>query len=231
LTLCFRDGRAAILAATLALLPVTVVAGDDGDWQQWSEAFWSQNLGSGFDAAMRFESRWEEDASRWAYYEVEPMVNWRYSPRWDFSLGYERDERLVPLEEIAHVPNIAATVKIPRQPWQFPPVLDWRLSNRMRMEFIVPEDPQMDWQPLYRNRTDWEAKWRWGSKEIVPFAFEEWFLNFDRGEITQNRFGVGIGVPIVPHAMARLYWMRLDEKRGDRWEWHPVVGVQLQFQF
>jgi hypothetical protein len=219
------------LTIVLSLLAPSPVLAGDGDWQQWSEASWIQTLGSGFDVGMRWEGRWEEDVSRFAYYEVEPMLVWRYSPRWDFGIGYERDERIAPAEEIDHVPNISATLRIPRQPFRIIPTLDWRASNRSRMDFMVPEEDDMDWRPVYRNRTDLEARWKWGSKELVPFLFEEWFVDVDHGGFSQNRFGVGIGVPIVPHWMARAYWMRLDEKIQGAWEWHPVVGVQIEAQF
>ncbi|MBI4028322.1 MAG: DUF2490 domain-containing protein [Verrucomicrobia bacterium] len=210
---------------------IAVGMGADGDWQQWTEAAWVQNLGNGLDAGLRIEGRWENDFTEFAYLEVEPMLTWRHSPRWDFTMGYERDERIEPMEESANVPNLAATLRLPRQPWKLIPVLDWRLSNRFRVDFMVPESAEMDWQPVYRNRTDCEARWRWGAKELIPFIFDEWFFNLDKGDFVQNRVGIGIGIPIVPHWLARIYWMRLDERVGDRWEWHPVVGVQIQTQF
>ena len=224
--------RCRYLFICLVLLMTTLRSkGDDGDWQQWTELSWTQKIAQGIDVGFRFESRWEEDISRFAYYEIEPMIAWRYSPRWDFGLGYERDERFQPKEEISHVPNLEATLKVPRQPWKLIPILDWRLSNRFRVDFTLPEDEKVDWQPIYRNRTKWETHWRWGSKELVPFVFEEWFLNLDRGNFTQNRVGIGLGIPIVPHWVARLYWMRFDEKTPQGWEWHPVLGFQLQTQF
>lgn len=218
------------LVIGMSTLPSRLCA-SDGDWQAWTEASWIQNLGYGIDAGLRIETRWEEDLSTFSYYEVEPMTVWRYSPRWDFALAYERDERLSPTEEIAHVPNVSAVLRIPKQPWKIFPVLDWRLSNRFRMDFMIPEDEMLSWQAIYRNRTDWEARWRWGSKEIIPFVFEEWFFNTDEREFVENRFGVGVGVPIVSHWQARLYWMRLDRKTFDGWEWHPVIGFQIQTQF
>lgn len=221
--------RVAVLAAMLAVLPM--VHAKDGDWQQWSEASWVQTLGNGLDVGLRWEGRWEEDISQFAYHETEAMLTWRHSPRWDFTLGYERDERLKPMEEVDHVPNIGAVLRIPRQPWKIIPVLDWRASNRFRVDFMVTEDESRDWTPVYRNRTDWEARWRWGSKELVPFIFDEWFVDLDRREFTRNRVGMGLGVPIVPHWLARLYWMRVDEKVNETWEWHPVVGFQILTQF
>ena len=204
---------------------------NDGDWQQWTEASWTQNLGSGFDANLRFEHRWEDDISTFSYYEIEPMLTWRHSPRWNFALAYERDERVEPTRETDHVPNVSAVLRIPRQPFKIIPILDWRLSNRFRMDFMIPETRARDWQPVYRNRTDWEARWRWGSKELIPFVFEEWFLSCDGGDFIQNRFGIGLGIPLVSHWIARFYWMRFDEKTALGWEWHPVVGVQIQTQF
>ena len=55
------------------------------------------------------------------------------------------------------------------------------------------------------------------------------FYDFDRGAFTQNR--IGAGMEVVPYVVARLYWMRLDEEISDDWEWHPVLGFQLQTSF
>ena len=213
--------------ATL-LLPLVGQA-DDGDWQQWSEITYSQNLGYGLDAGIRYEPRLDDDFSRFAYYELEPFLNWRYSPRWDFMVSYERDEFLEPQSEdepetqIDNLATAAAMVKVPLN--------DWYLTNRMRTEWIVPESDQEDWSTTYRNRTGLATTWRWGSKELVPYIFEEWFYNFQEGQFIQNRVGIGIGIPIVPHWMASIYFMRFDERTMEGWQWHPVLGVQVNAQF
>jgi hypothetical protein len=196
---------------------------EDGDWQAWTEASWSQKFDYGLELGLRFEGRMEEDFSSFNYYEIEPMVNWRYSPRWDFTVGYERDERFEPMEEVSHVPNVAATMKLPLN--------RYFLSNRFRMDYMIPEESEESEQTIYRNRTQFQMDWKWGSKMLVPFIFDEWFLNLNETEITENRAGIGIGIPIVPHWTAQLYWMRLDEKVGQEWEWHPVIGAQLQLVF
>lgn len=204
---------------------------DDGDWQQWTDLSWTQNLGSGMDLGLRWHGRLEDDFSEFAYTEVEPMLNWRHSPRWDFAISYERDQRIEPMDEAMDVAAVAATVKLPKQPWRIIPTLNWMLSNRFRFDFAVPEMEDADWQPIFRNLTQWQAKWKWGAREWVPYLAEEWFVNLDRGELVQNRLSVGVGLPIVPHWMARLYWMRLDEKINDTWEWHPVVGASIETSF
>ncbi len=211
-----------VIVLTLILMPFLSHA-DDGNWQQWTEISWSQNLGYGWDTSLRLESRWEDDLSQFAYYEIEPSLIFRHSPRWDFSLGYEYDQRLEPIEEADHVPNLVAVLKIPLK--------EWKISNQFRMEFAVPEDDAGDWRAIYRNRTKIETSWKWGSKRLVPYLFDEWFFNTDEIEITQNRVGLGIGIPIVSHWMGRIYWMRLDEKIASGWEWHPVLGIQIQAQF
>lgn len=227
-----RRGFAAASAGLAAALAVASrSAAADGDWQQWTEISWTQTLGNGLDLGLRWEGHWEEDLSRFAYHEVEPMLLWRWSPRWDFGVGYERDERWVPMAEVTHVPNVAATFRLPRQPWKLLPALDWRLTNRSRLDFLLPEDAAREWRPVFRNRTEWETRWRWGSKELVPFLFEEWLLDLRAGAFAQNRLGVGLGIPLLPHWLARIYAMRLDEKIAGVWEWHPVVGVQVQTQF
>ncbi len=220
---------AAGLAAALAVAPRSAAA--DGDWQQWTEVSWTQTLGNGLDLGLRWEGHWEEDLSQFAYHEVEPMLLWRWSPRWDFGVGYERDERWVPMAEVNHVPNVSATFRLPRQPWKLLPALDGRLANRSRLDFLLPEDAAREWRPIFRNRTEWETRWRWGGNELVPFLFEEWLFDLRAGAFVQNRLGVGLGIPLLPHWLARIYAMRLDEKIAGVWKWHPVVGVQIQTQF
>lgn len=224
-----RHLRAVMLAAGLAVLPMSRAA--DGDWQQWSEASWTQNIGHSLDLGLRWEGRWEEGMSRFAYFETEPVLTWRHSPRWDFTLGYERDERIAPMGEVDHVPNVSATARLPRQPWRLFPTLDWRFDNRFRADFMVPEETGRDWTPVYRNRSEMEGRWKVGAVEMVPFLFDEWFLDMKDGALTQNRMGVGLGWPILRHWMVRAYWMRLDEKIAGAWEWHPVTGIQVWAQF
>lgn len=141
-----------------ALTMLFVIGGNlqaaDGDWQMWTETSWRQNLGNGLDASLRFEPRWTRDISRFSYYELEAMVQWRWSPRWDFGLGYERNEQLETPSSVHHVPNLDVTWKLPLRAWN--------LSNRSRMEFAVPENSNADWTPTYRNRMEFGTRWRVG---------------------------------------------------------------------
>src|SRR3989344_7920402 len=96
MSLSCRENRSAFAWSCLfaALISPLSMCAEDGDWQQWSEVTYSQNLGYGLDAGVRYEPRLDEDFSRYSYYELEPFINWRYSPRWDFMVSYERDEFL-----------------------------------------------------------------------------------------------------------------------------------------
>lgn len=212
-----------------AFLPLLSASAADGDWQQWSQISYTQKFDYGLEGGVRFEPRLDDDFSRFAYYELEPMINWRYSPRWDFSVSYERDEFLEkhtedePETQVDDLAAASATLKIPLK--------DWLVLNQFRTEWVVPENNDKDWSTNYRNQTEVQTTWRWGSKELVPYAFEEWSYNFQAGEFIQNRLGVGIGIPIVPHWMARVYFMRFDERTMQGWQWHPVLGVQVDAQF
>ncbi|MCI0540212.1 MAG: DUF2490 domain-containing protein [Verrucomicrobiales bacterium] len=217
------------LALTLLMALATTVRAGDGDWQQWSQISYLQKLDYSLETSLRFEPRLDDDFSRFYYYELEPMLNWRYSPRWDFAVSYERDEFLEqrtedePETKIDNLATLGATLKIPLK--------DWKISNLFRAEWVVPQTGDEDWSTNYRNRTEVKTTWRWGSKELEPYLFEEWFYNFQEGEFIQNRAGVGIGVPIVEHWMAKVYFMRFDERTMNGWEWHPVLGIQVDAQF
>jgi hypothetical protein len=219
-----RGGQGRLVCAVVFLLgvilfPLKLTA---EDFQLWINHSWSQNFDYGLQPSLRFEPRFENDVSDFSYYEIEAMLNWRYSPRWDFAIAYERDERLLPDTEISHVPNISSTLKLPLR--------NWFVSNLFRFEFMLPESDE-DSRITYRNRTQLEYRRKFGSKEIVPFVFEEWFLDLNEVEIVQNRAGIGIGYPVVPHWIIQAYFMRLDEKVANEWNWHPVFGIQLLAQF
>jgi len=201
---------------------IFTVHAKDGDWQQWTELSWNQNLGNGLDVGLRSEFRFENDMDRFAYYEVEPMLNWRYSPRWDFFIAYERDERLRPEEDIMHVPNTGAVVKLRLK--------DWFLSNRFRMDFSIPESDS-DFDAIYRNRSLVQYNGKWGAKSWSVYLFDEFFFSTSNGQLTENRVGVGLIVPIVPHWIGQIYFMRQDVRIFQGWEWHPVLGLQVQLQF
>lgn len=196
---------------------------EDGDWQMWNDVQYSQTLGYGLDMVVRYEQRFEEDISEYSYYELEPMVYWRYSPRWDFALSYERDERLKPENEIDNLAAAVAVLKIPLK--------DWYLTNQFRTEWVVPEADENDWKTVYRNRTGLATVWKLGAKEFVPYLSEEFFYNIQDGTFTESRLQAGLGFPIVPHWMASVYFMRLDRRTADGWEWHPVVGIEVLARF
>ena len=73
------------------------------------------------------------------------------------------------------------------------------------------------------------TQWQFGARTLIPVDFEEWFYTFDRNAFTQNR--IGVGMEVVLQVVARLHWIRLDEKISDDWECHPVLGFQLQTSF
>jgi hypothetical protein len=220
----FLPRNAIVTGVIFILASGCCVKASNGDFQQWTDLYWSQILDYGLQPSFRFESRFEKDASEFSYYEIEPMLNWRYSPRWEFALGFERDERveIEDEEEIVNIPNINVLLKLSLK--------KWLATNLFRMEFMFPEREE-DSSVTYRNRTQLQTTWMMGAQQITPFVFEEWFLNLNEAEITQNRCGIGVGTTIVPHWMAQLYLMRLDEKMGESWEWHPVLGFQILAQF
>ncbi len=214
---------------TRRLLLFFVIAGAwglraaDGDWQTWTQASWTQNVGNALDASLRFEPRMTRDVSLFSYYEIEPALAWRYSPRWKFTLGYERDETIEPAPSVMHVPSLSTTLTVPVKTWNF--------SNVFRLEFDVPESSGTAWYPAYVNTSELATSWRMGSMNLQPYVFEETDYNLRDGFFFENHLGIGLGVPIATHWMARAYFMRLDEKTASGWEWHPVLGFQIAAKF
>ncbi len=218
--LCFILG---LVGISLFLTDIQMARADDGDWQQWTDVTWSQQVSQGLDTSLRWEGRMGSNFSKFSYYEVEPMLTWRYSPRWNFALGYEYDKTLSPTEEVMHAPSLNVTLKIPLRAWE--------VKNTFRAEYDIAETSSQDSTFMYRHRTDVQTRWRWGSKELIPYLSEEWFLEARRADIVQNRLSIGMNIPIIPHWIAGIYFMRYDEQTASGWQWHPVLGVQVLAQF
>lgn len=199
------------------------VRADHERWQWWIDAAWNQRWIENLDIGVRWEGRFHDDYPEFSYYEVEPMLTWKYSPRWDFSLSYERDESLRGDEDVIHAPSVSATLKVPLQ--------NWELNNVFRAEYDWSEDHSQDSTFMYRNRTDLVYRWKLGGVELTPYLSEEWFLEERRAEIVQNRLAVGIHFPVISHWNAGVYLMRLDEKTSKNWQWYPVFGMQVLAQF
>lgn len=189
------------------------------DWQLWTEAGWSQNLGNALVAGFRSQLRFERDMTYVSYYEVEPSLMFRYSPRYDFFVGYERDARFRPQDEAANIPNFGAIVNLP--------IKKLEITNRSRIDFILNEKAGAEDDIGFKNLFNIRHPWSIGSKELFPFAFDEFLLSTRMGEVAENKVGMGIEVPIAPHWGAQVYWMRQDlwSDNGES-EWHPVLGVQ-----
>lgn len=209
-----------VLFLTLMMSQASLKAAD-GDWQQWTELSYSQIIDYSLQPSLRMEMRFEDDLSEFAYYEIEPMLTWRYSPRWDFAIGYERDHRLEPLDEIDHAPNLNALMKLPLK--------EWTVLNRFRTEFVFPETTDEDDRVIYRNRSELQKRWKMGGKEVSAYVFDEWFMNLNEGEVSENRVGIGLNCPIAPHWTLQAYFMRMDNFTAD--EWNPILGLQLQASF
>jgi hypothetical protein len=198
---------------------------NNGDWQLWNDYSWNQNLGNALTINVRSEFRFEQNMSSFDYFEVEPGLTFRYSPRWDFFVAYERDERLRPDRNVVNVPNLGAVLKLP--------IKNWSITNRSRMDFSLPEEKDQSSDSIYRNLLNISHPWKLGGKELNISFFNEFFLSSSAFEITENRTGVALDIPLANHWMCQFFGMRDDiqiDSEGS-WEWHPVLGIQIQTQF
>jgi len=189
----------------------------------WNEFTWNQIVAPSLGVQFRGQGRIEEGISNADYREIETALSWRYSPRWTFAAAYENDQRFGEDEDVVHMPSLNATLMIPLR--------DWLLSNRFRMEFPVSQTGEDPWRAVYNNQTTLETKWKLGSRELRPFLSDQVRYSIQDGAFAENQLSVGVGIPVASHWTAQLFWMRLDERTVEGWEWHPVLGVQIASQF
>ncbi|PAW78575.1 MAG: hypothetical protein B9S32_06535 [Verrucomicrobia bacterium Tous-C9LFEB] len=188
----------------------------------------SQRLDYGLEVMVESEQWFQDTKPTFLHYEIMPQLIWHYSPRYDFAIGYERDETYGVDEmgndtiDRANQGWASMTVKIPLK--------DWYFSSRQQFQGGIGDSEG----EIYTFRHLVRAEYRkpFLPLKITPFVSNEYFLNLREGDIAENRFTVGLLYPFNKAVSVELFGMRDDTWMPDGNSMvSPVVGMNVKVSF
>ncbi len=208
-----------------ALMVSQARAQNTKDVESWLTTSISQRFDYGLEFMLETEQRFSTGAQVYQRYELMPQLIWHYSPRYDFSLGYEENRQwMEDGEDIAgHEGFATVTLKFPLK--------QWLLTSRQRLQGgINDEDKSM---VIFRQQTRLSYELPRLPFRLKPFLQDEWFVDLiDGNGVTENRIQLGLSYEINRAWRAEIYGMRVDQ--WDMMGVHsttPVVGLNLNLAF
>lgn len=223
-----RSPHIPLISAVLAsLLLPTLRAEEQGPLMGRIINSVSQRLDYGLEAAVESEEWFTDDRPTFLHYELMPQLIWHYSPRYDFAIGYERDETYQEADDgstsidRANQGWTAMTIKLPLQ--------DWYFSSRQMFEAGTSDTGDIY---LFRHTVRVEYRREFLPLRITPFVTNEYFLNLSKGEIEENRLTAGLNYPFNKAVSVELFGMRDDQWMPDGNSMvSPVVGLNVKVAF
>lgn len=187
----------------------------------------SQRLDYGLEAMVESEQWFSDGKPTFEHYELMPQLIWHYSPRYDFTIGFERDEtysvddmgdRSIVRDNLGWT---AVTVKVPLK--------EWFVSSRQEFEAGTSDTGDVYiWRQLVRV----EYQKQFLPFKLMPFVENEYFLDLQKVEMMENRFVVGLSYPVNKVVNVELFGMRDDQWQPDgNSVVSPVVGLNVKVAF
>lgn len=199
-----------------------------GNFESWLNLSWSQRLDYGLEAKIENEQWFSAESPHYKHVEVLPQLVWRYSPRYDFAIGYEYSWTQSDNDMITEGNSgfIDTTIKLPLQ--------RFNLSSRQRFQFGTESSEMGDSQfiALYRPKTILQYDMPWLPVPLMPFLADEVIFDMYNGRLMENRVQVGVAYRFNSSYMIELYGMRVDQWNvTGQHSSYPVAGVNLSMQF
>lgn len=204
--------------------------------QIWNTTTFSQRFDWGLEALFETENRMSTDAPAWRRNSLSPQLIWHYSPRYDFSIGYENrrewmeesmaDEmggkQIDIVEQNQNMGFWTGTIKYDLNKWKF--------SSRQRFEFSDLEGRAMG---HFRQRTAVTYTGTFLPLHLKPFVMDEWFYDLvGSGGLDENDFGMGVMYEINKAWSVEILGMRMDEwDNAGNVLTTPVVGINITARF
>lgn len=194
-------------------------------FQSWLTASVSQRYDYGLEFMMETEQRFSTGEQVYQRYELTPQVIWHYSPRYDFSVGFEESRQWDDQGDdmAGHEGFFSGTIKAKLK--------EWELSSRQRFQFGW--DDEDDSAGVFRQKTlvvynDARFPFR-----LKPFLSDEWFVDLIEGQgLVENRLQLGLRYEVNRAVSVEVYGMRQDQWDGaGRGSATPVLGLNVSILF
>jgi hypothetical protein len=194
-------------------------------FQSWLTASWSQRYDYGLEGTVEVEQRFASGPNVYQRYEITPQLIWHFSPRYDFSVGYEENREWDEAhhDQGGHEAFASTTIKLPLKQWLF--------TSRQRVQggFMDGGESSL----VFRQQTRLSYEIPRLPFRLKPFVQDEWFFDLiNGGGLQENRAMIGLRYTFNKAWGAELYGMRLDQwtPSGQRTT-TPVLGLNLNASF
>ena len=225
--LFLRHFKQVIFLASLILLVLgqTVYAQETAATQIWLMNSYRQRFDYSLLLSVETENRFYSEGTFHRRFEFRPLLTWNYSPRYDFTIGYQNSvselNQTVRKTDIGHQLVTAVTLK-----WEF---ADYLLTSRQQLQHGEESAESIT---LFRHRVRINYLSDNLPLRLSPFIQNEWFLECEDGHLRENRLTAGLSYPINANLKLSLFGMRRDQwTLSDQHTASPVTGVMLNLDF
>jgi len=195
----------------------------------WLDQGISTPLSSNKSLDVEFHERFDEGASNLFEYFVQAGVAFRLKP-WFTLIPIYRYQRFPGNPKINYENRLQLnlTLNTSRGPWRY--------VFRTLIEGRFPDDREASARFRFRPGVEYTLPLRTGWRPVVvvsnEFFIVPWYNPFANGggAYTQNRFQVGVRLPVTSSFAIRPYYMLQSVNLPPGWDTNEIVGISLAFK-
>lgn len=210
-----KSGCTILLSATLLLFCRQASGTDDS--QYWNTFIVKSALDNHWSLDIGSDQKFVDDLDEFGIWTL--FAAPYYKVHKHLSLGFEYRHQAKKTNGLWQDENRFTPVIILRHPLSL-----LHLTFRERLEYR-----SLETDDYVRSRNYIKASLQ--SKSFSPWISNEFFYDFDRKKINQNRLSFGVKIPIMKSIEADLYCMYKSDKKNDSWRHITIAGTTLIFLF
>lgn len=215
-----KDWKSLIVITIAILIGGKCLA--DGDFQYWGAAGVSFDITKHWQVVFEEEFRFEDDAGRLYYQHSDLALVYKGLAEWiDLGFNYRQVFKRKSQWKQENRPHLNVTLK--RK------LLDFKLSNRSRLEYRDREDKKDLWR--YRNKVTVEFPIELTRFKLRPYLADEMFFDFYGEGYNKNRLYTGISLDLTPNLKGGIFYLWQSTKSAGGWEDIHIIGSRLRFHF
>ena len=227
--------KALLVLALCLVLPVAIGAQqqlpedpeDDKRFGLWLDQGVSAGLWKDKSLEVEFHERFDEGAENLYEYFVQGGLAFRFRP-WLMVLPIYRYQRY-PVSATAYENRILLNLTLSR------PQGAWRPNLRTLIEGRFPNDRPASARLRFRPGIDYVLPLRTALRPVLVVNNEFFLVPWNNpyangGSYTQNRFQVGVRLPITASLAARPYYLMQSVNLPKGWDTNEIIGISLAYR-
>ncbi len=201
---------------------------DDKQLGLWLDQGLSTDLSPNKSLDVEFHERFDEGASNLYEYFVQAGIAFRLQP-WLTLIPVYRYQRYPGNPALAYENRVLInlTLSTPQKPWRY--------SLRTLVEGRFPESRPASARFRFRPGVDYTLPFRMARRPVLIISNEFFVVPGTNsfasgGAYTQNRFQVGVRLPISNACSIRPYYLIQSVNLPAGWDTNEIVGISLAFK-